>query len=802
MILSYLKIAFRNLVKNGVYSSINIVGLALGLACVFLIVQYLRHELRYDRFHENAENIYRITWEDENPQTRVPHPMALALVQDFSQVENGVSLTPLWGPGLTKQTFSVYNPEKDVRFDEMNILAVDTPFFQVFTFPVLKGDPRTALKKVGGLLISESMAQKYFGDEDPVGKQLALNNDKELLEITAVFKDVPQESHFHFDFLISYVTLKAIHWSDRFFTWSDFGHYDYIVLKPGTNARELESKLLDWARKYIDISPEDYRAMTDRDFGFRLQPLTDIHLRSHLRWELEPNGNIDYVIMMTAAALLILVIACINFVNLTTAQSTDRTKEIGIRKTLGALRTQLSFQFIGESVLISCFALILAAIMVEIALPVFDLFTGEKVQIENTSFFITLSAMAIGVGLLAGIYPSLYLSSLRPGPILKGKFFRSPKGAGVRKVFTVLQFVASMILICSSLIIYSQLNFIQHKELGFDHEQVIVIPVKDRKAINSRVDELRSELLKTPGVKSVSAASNIPGRSFNQHEIYATNDPQHFVASSEAFVDYDFFETLDIDFLNGRSFDKENPADKDAFIINETVKNNLNLATGTGEEISWNRDGHLFKGQVIGVVKDFHFQSLHEPIRPLIFRLSPEYNYVLVKLSTHELDKTIDAIGATWKEFDDKFRFDFSFLNDQLNQQYASEKKMGNVLVAFSCIAVAIACFGLFGIASLTFRHKTKEVSIRKVLGASVSGLMIFLAKDFTRMVLLSVVLAIPLVWWLMNGWLQNFTFRTHINPFIFVGSGILLVIVSWLTLAYLTLKIAAVNPSETLKSE
>lgn len=803
MLFNYLQVAFRNLLKNKFYSLINIVGLALGLACVFLILQYLRQELSYDRFHTQAENIYRITWEDENPQTRTPHPMAQALVQDFPEVNSGVSITPLWGIGLTKETLSFRNLEKDIRFDESNVMAVDSTFFNVFSFPLLKGDPKTVLKNPDGILISASMGKKYFGDEDPMGKHLAVNDEESLVEVVGIFQDVPASSHFHFDFLVSYVREKSLEDPEnQFYTWNDFGHYNYIRLKPGTDAKELEAKLGDWVRKYINIPDDFFQAMKDRNFGFRLQPITDIHLHSHLRWELEPNGYIAYIYMMMAAAFLILIIACVNFINLTTAQSAGRAKEIGIRKSLGAFRNQLAVQFTGESLTVSLLAMILAVIFIELAAPFFTLTTGKPLQIDYLFFAQSLIGMTLLTGIAAGLFPALYLASAKPSLTLKGKFLQNPKGSGFRQAFTVLQFFASMILITSSIIIYSQLEFMQNKELGFQQEEVIVLPIKNLEVINPRFDELRSELQRIPSVKSVSAASNVPGKPFNQNPVFATRDPQMRVAASEALIDYDFFSVLNIEFSEGRPFSKENPADKDAFILNETAAKNLYAGQAVGKEFSWDYDEGVVQGAVIGVVKDFHFQSLHEPVRPLLFRLMPRYNYVLIKLNTDNFSSTLTAIEKTWKKFDNRFGFEFSFLSDYLNQQYRLEQSMATVLGTFSFIAIAIACFGLLAIAALTFRQKTKEVSIRKVLGATISQIMILLAKDFTRIVLIAVVLAVPLAWWIMVEWLQNFTFRTTINPWIFAGSGILLLIIAWSTLSYLLWKISNVNPAETLKNE
>src|SRR5918993_1425775 len=492
-----LTVALRHLSKNLFYSLTSIAGLALGLACVFLIIQYLKQELSYDHFHEHAEDIYRITWEDENPQTRTPHPMAQALVTDFPEVESAVSVTPMWGLGLTREAFSFRNPEKDVQFEESNVMAVDSSFFDVFTFPLIKGDPRTALKDPGGILISSSMAKKYFGDHDPLGKQLAVNDEKDLIQVVGVFKDVPAESHFHFDFLVSYVREKGFEDSEsQFYAWSDFGHYNYIRVKKGTDAQALQGKMNEWVRKYINVPDDVFQSLSNNNFGFRLQPLTKIHLHSHLRWELEPNGYIAYTYMLMTAAFLILIVAGVNFINLTTAQSASRAKEIGIRKSLGAFRNELALQFTAESILVSLLAMVLSIVIVELALPLFTLTTGKPIKIDYLFFIVILLGMALVTGILAGMFPSFYLTSIKPSAILKGKFLQGSKGSVLREGFTVFQFFASMILITSSIIIYNQLNFIQHKDLGFQQEEVIVLPIKSLETINPKFEEIQSELLR------------------------------------------------------------------------------------------------------------------------------------------------------------------------------------------------------------------------------------------------------------------------------------------------------------------
>jgi putative ABC transport system permease protein len=804
MLLNYFKIAFRNLLKNKLHTVINVAGLALGIASVFLITIYIKHEIGYDRYFDQYENLYRITWESENPQTRTPHPMAQALVDDFPEVESAVSLSPLWAAGLTREIFSVRNLEKDLRFDEKNVLAVDSTFFDVFRFPVVRGDAKKALKSSNGILLSESMAKKYFGSEDPIGKHLAVNSDSVLFEVMSVFKDVPPQSHFHFDFLVSYVREKSLDPLDEYYTWADFGHFNYLRLRPGADPKELEGKLMTWARKYIDVSDEDFRSFTENNMGFRVQPVTDIHLKSHLRWELEPNGNIEYVYIMAAAALLTLIIACINFMNLMTAKSAERAKEIGIRKTLGALRQQLSFQFLSESVIITLISITFAVLMVEASLPFYKALTGQAFNLKYREALPVLLGLGLVIGLGSGIYPSIFLSSVKPHVILKGKFQETSRGGGLRSTLIVFQFAISMILISGAAIIFNQLQYIQNKNLGFDKEEVLVIPLKDG-AVMPRLQALKSELMRIEGVTSVSASSNLPGGQFNQNSISMVERPDHEISCSEAFVDYDFLKTLNIELVEGRFYSQENLTDTVAtFVLNETAARQLGASSVVGKEIHW----HVYEaddaitGRVIGIVKDFHFQSLHEPVRPLLFVLYPAYNHLVIKLNTQDFENRVAQIKKVYSTFDNAFEFEYSFLDDQLNQQYQAEQRTGIIFSTFAFIAIAIASFGLFGMAMLTFNQRTKEVSIRKVLGASVSGLIVLLLKDFTKLIFIAIVLATPLAWWMMDQWLDNFMYQVGIHPMIFLISGLVLILISWITLSYFTLKTSRINPAETLKSE
>jgi putative ABC transport system permease protein len=806
MLYNYINIAIRSLLKSRVHTLINVFGLAFGVACVFLIILYLQGELGYDRFHEKAENLYRITWEGNNPQTRTPHPMAQALKADFPEVVSAVSLTPLYAAGLTKETHSFHNPKRDTRYDEKNILAVDTTFFDVFSFPLVKGNPKKALKTINGVLLSESMARKYFGNEEPVGQHLAVDSEDYLVEVVGVFKDVPKNSHFHFDFLVSYLREKSFDPDDSFYSWSDFGHYNYVRLRDGADPKALESKLLPWLRKYLTISDEEYQAIVDQKFGFRLQAVTDIHLKSRLRWELEPNGNMEYVYILAAAALLTLIIACVNFMNLTTAKSAERAKEIGVRKSLGAARRQLAGQFLSESVVMALISIILAVLIIEGSLPFFNYATGVSFEIDYRQHLFILLGLGVFIGILSGLYPSLYLSGVQPHLILKGKMIRTPRGAGFRKGLIVFQFFMSMILVSSAIVIYSQLDYLTSKNLGFEKEAVVVIPVKNEAGM-SRFEALQNELLKIDGVLSVTASSNIPGYQFNQHQIASLKFPDDDISASEVFVDYDFFKTLGISLAEGRIFSRNYPSDTAAtYILNETAAKQLNMeGPVAGKEILWKRreDNTTIRGTVVGVVKDFHFQSLHEPIRPLLFALTrKDFNHILIKLNPDNVDKKIAAIEKSYKVFEPVYGFEFSFLEDQLNNQYASEKRTGTILGTFTVIAILIASFGLFGMSLLTFQQKIKELSVRKVLGATTANILFLLVGDFTKLVLLAVLLATPFAWWITRDWLKNFSYQIDINPLTFAFSGFGLVLVAWLTLSYFTVKASRLNPAETLKNE
>lgn len=809
MLRNYLLVALRNLRNNRLVSLINISSIALGIGACLLIGHYLHFELSYDRFHQDADQIYRVTWFSDNPQTRTPHPLAQAMATDFPEVASAVSLTPLWKGGLTRRTFSIQRPGKDVRYTEKNVLAVDSTFFDVFDFKLLQGNSKKALARPGGIILTQSTAQRYFGDENPMGQFLQVNEESALVEVVAVMEDVPDNAHFHFDFLLSYVTLKTLDPDDAFFLWEDFGHYNYLKLTNQAEAQTLEAKIPAWIirNQFIEASESTVQLLQSGQIGFRLQPITDIHLYSHLRWELEPNGHISYVYLLSTAALFILLIAYINFINLSTARSLERTKEIGIRKALGALRYHLSVQFLCEALLVSFLGMLVALVILQWLVPYFNQVTEHQFNLSDLVAFPSLLVLVLAVlvgGVLSGLYPALYLSSFKPIAILRGRFRSSPKSGWTHKGLVVLQFGIATALIIGSIVIFNQLTYLSQKNLGFDQEAVLVVPLNNE-TLRGRVNTLASELTQLEAVVAATAASNLPGQSFNQHSLWRADDEQHWTDASECYVAMDFFSVLDIPFQTGRSFSRQYATDStQGFVINESLAQVLNLTDPVGQELVWAQDDVQLRGTVIGVVKNFHYRTLHEPIRPMIFQLAPqEANYVLIKLQpTEAVEATLAAVQQVWEGFDKQFSFDFYFLDDSLQANYQAELQMSRIFGTFSLVTIIIACIGLFGLVQHATARRTKEVGIRKVLGASTSQVVALLSQDFTRLLLLALVVAIPVAGWIIQWWLQNFAYQIELTVWIFALAAGIVLLLAGATVIIQTLQTATDNPIKSLRSE
>ena len=800
MLKNYFKIAFRSIQQNKAFASINILGLVVGITCCILIGLYIDYELSYDEHLENAENIYRIEWRSDNPQTRTPHPMAQAMVRDLPEVKQATTLSPIWGPGLTRPTISVRY--QDRRFDEEGFYSADSTFFEVFSFELLRGNREEALTRPGGIVITQEMSQKYFGNSDPMGKTLRINDAYEL-EVTGVMENIPNNTHFHFDFLISYVTLKPSETGD-YYTWADFGHFNYVVLNEGVEISQVETKIPDWSAQYIDWTEETFASLKDGSIGFQLTPITDIHLYSDIRWELEANGNIAYIYIFFGAALFMLIIACVNFMNLTTARSLTRAKEVGLRKTVGAERSQLIIQFLAESIIICMISGFLALAAVDLLLPWFTEFSGISVNfgLSRWQLFMTILAGVGLLGILSGSYPAFVLSKFNPTRVLKGKFNSSNEGLLLRKVLVVVQFTVSVILIVGTLVIYKQLNFVQEKDLGFDQEQVVVLPMRSEE-ISNRFEALKDQVLDIPGVVYVSAASNIPGSNFNQNPVrWRAEDPT--VDVLEMWADYDILQTLDIKLKSGRSFSKEYGEDAGGtFILNETAARQFEWDNPIGKEITYYDDNKASKAEIVGVVEDFHFQSLHQSISPLVIRIVPdEFNYMLVKLKPQDIDLQLASIENIWQNFEPIFGFEYSFLDNAFEANYRQEQKAGSILFLFSALAILIACMGLFGLTSFAVQSRLKEIGIRKVLGAKTTGIIGLFSKQFIWLVLISLVISLPVATWIMNNWLQNFAYQIEVGILILAVGSLIAVAIALITTASIAAKAAAKSPIESLRSE
>ena len=802
MIIYNLKITFRNILKNKGFNLVNIFGLSIGMMATIFISVWILDELSYDQFHEYADRIYRIDWQSDNPQTRTPHPMTYELVQDMTEVENAVSITPVWGDGMTRPMRTV--KQGDLQFEESGIYAADTTFFEVFSFPLLRGDPKTALKDVGGLVISNEMAGKYFGDTDPMGKMLIINFGMDIpFVITGVMENIPRNSHFHFDFLISYNSTKSQE-SGEFYEWSDFGHYNYILLSKNVSPDQLEKKLFDWVgqyREWTEGAEEEYKNGT---IGFKLQPVTAIHLHSNIRWELENNGNIIYVYIFISLAIFIVLIACINFMNLSTARAAKRAVEIGLKKVVGANRSQLILQFYLESFMASFIAMIIGIIIFESLTPIFTTLTGKVFYLnyqDPINLFVLLLFVIICT-LLAGTYPAIVLSRFKPTNILKGIKVSTRTPVNFRNILVIFQFAISTFLIIGTLVISSQLRYLKNQKLGIMSEQVMAIPIKDT-LIQVSYRSVKTELLKNNEILSISAVSNLPGKNFNQNPIQWKGDDDHLNVS-ELSVDHDFFKTLGIQIKDGRSFSLDMESDEEfAFILNQEAADYFDWNSAIEQEVIWHDDEIERNGKVIGVVENFHFQSLHKNIEPLIIHLMPDvFNYFLVKISPSNVSESIAYLKESYESLDPNNDFTYFFLDDEFASLYQSEERIETIFSHFTLLSIFISCLGLFGLSAYDAERRTKEIGIRKVNGATIVNIVGLLSRDISRWVVIAFLIASPFGYFIMQNWLKNFAYQTSISFWSFLLAGSMVVLIGLIAVSYQAIKAAMRNPIESLRYE
>ncbi|MGH7492123.1 MAG: ABC transporter permease [bacterium] len=795
MLKNYLKIALRNLLKHKGYSFINVAGLAIGMTCCVLILLFVQDELSYDRYHENASRIYRIVRihneDDTRSSARIGAPWAPALQNDYPEVSSFVRFRSCGRPLIGYL---------DKQFYEENGLFAESTLFEVFSFPLIKGDPKAALARPNTVVITETMAQKYFGDEDPIGKTLTLNSKSEL-QVTGVAKDPRRNSHFRFGFLISFATYND--WDLK--EWNMNNFHAYLLLAQDHFAPAVEGKFPDFFATHLG-------AQAPSAFTVHLQPLTTIHLHSHLSGEFEANGDMAYVYIFSAIALFVLLIACVNFVNLATARSARRAQEVGLRKVVGAQRSQLVRQFLGESGLLSFLALFLTIGLVELFLPAFNSLSGKELRLDygnNPVLALGLLGMALLVGIVAGAYPAFFLSSFRPAAVLKGMPKTGLSGSLLRKGLVVAQFAISVTLIIATGVVLRQLQYISGKKLGFNKEQVLVIRMQGE-TVRQKYESFRHELLQHPEVVGVAAASGkLGGGEWGTGFGYEGAQNNERLRASFLAVDHDYLETLQMKIVAGRDFSRNFATDaSEAYIINETAARQFGWDDPIGKYIDRpirNSDGNWGsqRGRVVGVVQDFHFRSLHETINPMVMFIQPSFfGSIYVRIQSSALSATMASLEQTWLAFEPSLPFDYSFLDAGFDRMYRAEQRLGKVFGTFSFLAIFVACLGLFGLASFTTEQRTKEIGVRKVLGATVSGIVLMISKEFTKLVLVAIVVATPIAYYLMNRWLQDFAYRTEVGWWVIASAGGLALVIALLTVSTQAIKAALANPVEALRYE
>ncbi|MDP4284196.1 MAG: ABC transporter permease [Bacteroidota bacterium] len=793
MIKNYFKIAFRNLWRHKVFSFINIMGLTVGMTAFFLIFLYVKFELSYDSFNSKADRIYRIVCDIKTPTETInasgpAWAVAPHIKDEFPEIESSVRI----------DNTSLLVRRGNIKFQEDNAIFADSAFFHVFDYKLIKGNPQTALKNKFSIVLTKTTAKKYFGNEYPVGKTLIVTDGNKIATVTGVMQDMPENSQIKADMLVSMSTLTEEFNKGLNDQWGNYSDRAFLLLKPGTNAKALQAKF----PAFLEKRNGDEMKKLQMYPTLLLEPLRDVYLYSTR--DGSKTGNINNVYIFTIVALFILLIACFNFVNLTTARSAERAKEVGIRKVVGAARAQLARQFIGESIIICIIAFLLSVLILSLLLPLFNQLAGKIVShniFSQPQNLLILFVISIGIGILAGIYPALVLSSFQPITVLKGRFATGAKGILLRKGLVVAQFTISIALIIATIIVYNQMNFMRSQDLGFNKNQKLII---DTHGDSSKL-VFKQEVTGLPGVISTSMAGSVPGGgnpgAYSQIE-NIKGDMQ--IANLDLyFVDFDYIPQYQMKMLAGRAFSRDFPTDTtQAMVVNEAAMKMFGYKDPQqiiGKKFDqWGR-----KGNIIGVVKDFHFRSLQEVIKPLSIRIEPNgCDLLSVNVKPKNLKATIAAIGNQWKTLIPNRPFSYYFLNDFFDKQYRSEDRFGSLFLNFAILAIFISCLGLLGLASYSTTQRTKEIGIRKVMGASVANVLNLLSKEFLKLVAISFLIAAPIAWYFMHEWLQGFAYRTDIYWWVFAIAGALALLIALLTISFLAIKAAIANPVKSLRTE
>jgi putative ABC transport system permease protein len=818
MIRNYIKVAFRSIFRNKLTAFINIAGLALSIACATLIYLYITDEISYEKYHSNADRMYRVTRSFHSPEGKVnlhlanvAPPIGPLLKNDFGEIETlARTLNSTLVIGLEE------NGELKISNSEQEVFLAEPDIFKIFDIEIKSGDPSKALSRPFTIMLSENAAKRYFNDENIIGRRLRINDAFDV-EVTGVYKNFPLQSHWHPEFLASFVTLENddIYGRQGLETnWGNNSFGTYFLLEEGADPKRLERSLPSFLDKHFGNYaranwgvPADWKA--SETTTLYIQKVTDIHLRSHLDDELEANGDITNVYMMGVIGLFIVLIACFNFINLSTARATKRAKEVGLRKVVGAFRTQLIYQYLSESVVTALLALILSAAISLLAIDTLNAFTNKQLTLDllqNPTLGIGLILFALAVGLLAGIYPAFVISSFRPAVTLKGQQGMAPGKSILRKGLVVAQFSISIVLIIGTLIIFKQLDFLNSRSLGYDKDQVITIPYYSELA--TTYDAFYNELTKAPSIQNVARSSRIPtGRlldSYGSPRVLQGDSLTDINIDLKSIsADTEFFDTYGVALAAGRNFSKEIPTDDSlAFIINEAA----------AKEIGWkNPEDYIdrefqyadVKGKLVGIVKNFHFESLHQQITPMIFlQRDNNYNSLSVNVSSTEMKQGLEHLEKVWKSFLPSRPFDYQFVSERYRNLYAMEQKQSQLFTAFAGLAIFIASLGLFGLATFNTLQRIKEIGIRKVMGASVTNILTLLSKEIIILIVVANLIAWPVAWYFMSQWLDTFAYHIEMDGLLYILAACMAIVVALITVSTQTVKAALSNPAKTLRYE
>jgi putative ABC transport system permease protein len=808
MLKNFFTDGLRKLRRQPGYVLLNVGGLAVGLATFFFITLYVISELSFDRFHNNYENVYRVKVigrmaGGEINQAITAAPMAQAMLKDYPDVLQATRVRG-WGDWLIR--FG------DKKFNEEGVLFADSTFFNVFGFKLLKGDPGTALVRPRSMILTEEYAKKYFGDKDPMGQRMNVESDTVLYTVTGVIQNVPDNSHIKFDMLASMSTYPG-QANDQF--WISHSFYTYIVTSDGTDKNILQEKFREMVIKYvgpqlkeiIGQTIEDFRK-AGNDFSYVLEPIKDIHLKGATQYNLEPPGSLTTVYIFSVIAILILLVAIINYVNLATAKSAGRAKEVGIRKVSGANKPGLIIQFLGESLIIVAIAALIALSLVYVITPGFNQLIGKELSfnlIGNTVRILSLIALVIIIGISSGIYPAFVLASYNPVEVLKGTMSPGSMSKRFRGILVVFQFTVSIVIIIGSIVVYNQLNFMTKKDIGFSKDNLIVIRRVD--AFWKQMESFRTQLLEIPGIEKTGFSRAVPGTEFNNNAFFNDNDPEkNTYLINQTSVSFDFPEALGIQLTEGRFFSREYGSDSTSVLLNEAAVRSLGLKDPVGKFIlqpagpqQWNRL------QIIGVMKDFNIESMHKAITPVCFTVNGGGGgdqFAVVRISGNDIPGTIRAIEDTWRNFTPDMPFQYEFFTDRWNDLYSSEMKTGKIFLIFSFLAIFIACLGLIGLVTYITNKRTKEIGIRKSYGASTRTVLGLLSREVMFLIIISSLLAYPVAYFGSNFWLEGFASRISVNPVIFILATMITLLIGWMSTSYQTIKAANYNPANALRIE